>query len=262
MPEFTNHVPGTFCYAELASTDPAASGEFYMDLFGWSRNDQDLGEFGTYTQFQLDGHTVAAQYRMPAEQRDAGVPANWGQYVSVEDADAAAARAGELGGSLVMGPLDVMEHGRMAVLADPAGAVFCLWQTKANCGATLKDEPGAMCWNELMTRDTAQARDFYGGLFGWEGADMDLGEQGTYTSFSVGGKVPAAGMMALTEEMGPVPPHWMVYFRVADCRESNARAGDLGAETLVAPTGIPGMGVFAVLKDPVGSVFGIYQSLR
>lgn len=262
MPRFENHVPGTFCYVELASTDPEASGRFYMDLFGWSRNDQDLGEFGIYTQFLLGDDIVAAQYRMPDAQKEAGVPANWGQYVSVDDVDAAAAKAGELGGATVMGPMDVMEHGRMAVLADPAGAVFCLWQKRGHCGVTLRDEPGSMCWNELVTRDTAQASAFYGGLFGWRGSEMDVGELGPYTSFFVDEERPAAGMMPLAPEMGPVPPHWMAYFAVADCRSAEARAVELGAGSLAGSTEIPGMGAFAVLKDPVGSVFGIYQSLR
>ena len=262
MPEFQTHEPGTFCYAELASTDPDASGAFYMELFGWSRNDQDLGEFGIYTQFELGGKTVAAQYRMPDEQKDAGVPPNWGQYLSVADVDATAARAAELGGQLVMGPMDVFEHGRMAVLADPAGAVFCLWQAGENIGVALKDDPGTMCWNELLTRDTTAAGEFYGGLFGWRAETMDMGDMGEYTTFRAGQDRPAAGMMAIAPDMGPTPPHWMVYFAVADCRASQEKAAGMEAETLVPPTEIPGMGVFSVLKDPVGSVFGMYQSLK
>jgi predicted enzyme related to lactoylglutathione lyase len=262
MPEFKIHEPGTFCYAELASTDPDASGEFYMNLFGWSRNDQDLGEFGIYTQFDLGGKIVAAQYRMPDEQKNAGVPPNWGQYVSVDDVDASATKAGELGGTVVMGPMDVFDHGRMAVLADPAGAVFCMWEAKENCGVNLKDDPGSMCWNELMTSDTDKAKGFYGGLFGWNGKDMDMGELGAYTTFWAGQERPAGGMMAIAADMGPVPPHWMVYFAVADCGESSDKAAGLGAETLVPPTEIPGMGRFSLLKDPVGSAFGLYQSFQ
>lgn len=262
MPEFNNHDAGTFCYAELATTDPQVSGDFYMKLFGWSRNDQDLGEFGIYTQFDLGGRTVAAQYRMPAEQADAGVPPNWGQYVSVDDVDASAARAGELGGQVVMGPMDVFDHGRMVVLADTSGAVFCLWQARENCGVGLKDEPGSMCWNELLTSDTAGAKEFYGGLFGWQDQDMDLGDLGKYTTFWAGEDRPAAGMMPFAPDMEGVPPHWMVYFAVADCRESSEAATGLGATTLVPPTEIPGMGAFSLLKDPAGAVFGIYQSLK
>ena len=261
MPEYQNHEPGTFCYAELATTDPAVAGEFYMTLFGWNRNDQDLGEFGVYTQFDKDGKVVAAQFKLPDEQTARQVPPNWGQYVSVDDVDGAAARAGELGGQTVMGPMEVFDYGRMVVLADPAGAVFCLWQPKANIGAECKDDPGSMCWNELLTSDPDQAAAFYGGLFGWRAEAMNMGDLGDYTTFHTGGGRPAAGMMPIQPEMGPVPPHWLVYFAVADCAATRDKAAGLGARILVPPTEIPGMGIFSVLQDPVGAVFGIYQSL-
>ena len=262
MPEYKAHEPGTFCYAELATSDPAAAGEFYMKLFGWNRNDQDLGEFGVYTQFDLGGKVVAAQFKLPEEQVANNVPPNWGQYVSVVDVDGTAARAAELGGQTVMGPMDIFDYGRMAVLADPGGAVICLWQPKSNIGVEFRDDPGSMCWNELLTNDTGQASAFYGGLFGWESKAMDMGDLGDYTTFHMGGGPPAGGMMSIQAEMGPIPPHWLVYFAVADCTASQEKAAGLGAQTLVPRTKIPGMGAFSVLQDPVGAVFGIFQSLR
>jgi predicted enzyme related to lactoylglutathione lyase len=262
MPEYKAHEPGTFCYAELATSDTAVAGEFYMSLFGWNRNDQDLGEFGVYTQFDLDGKVVAAQFKLTDEQLANNVPPNWGQYVSVADVDASAAKATELGGQTVMGPMDVLDYGRMVVLADPIGAVFCLWQPQGNIGVTFKDDPGSMCWNELLTSDTAQASEFYGGLFGWTPQTMNMGEMGDYTMFGSGGDRPAGGMMPIQPDMGPIPPHWLVYFAVADCNAAQEKAAGLGATILVPPTEIPKMGMFSVLQDPAGAVFGIYQSLR
>jgi len=261
MPEYKTHAPGTFCYAELVTPDPAASGDFYMTLFGWSRNDQDLGEFGIYTQYELDGKVVAAQFKMPPEQEGAGVPPNWGQYVSVADVDDACARAGDLGGQVVMGPMDVFEHGRMAVLADPQGAVFCLWQPKENIGVDLKGDPGSMCWNELLTNDTGSAGAFYGGLFGWEPRAQDMGDLGTYTIMMRGGGDMAAGMIAIQPDMGPIPPHWLVYFAVPDCDAGRNEAEGLGARVLVPPTDIPETGRFSVIQDPVGAVFAIFTPL-
>lgn len=262
MPEYKAHEPGTFCYAELATGDPAVAGTFYMTLFGWNRNDQDLGDFGLYTQFDLDGKVVAAQFKLPDEQVANNVPPNWGQYVSVADTDASAALAVDLGGQVVMGPMDVFDHGRMVVLADPTGAVFCLWQPKENIGVEFKDDPGSMCWNELLTSDTAQATAFYGELFGWTAQTMNMGALGDYTIFGAAADRPAAGMMPIQQEMGPIPPHWLVYFAVADCSASLDRAAGLGAQVLVPVTEIPGMGMFSVLQDPAGAVFGIFQSLR
>ncbi len=262
MVEFKNHQPGTFCYVELATNDPDASGKFYTELFGWNRNDQDMGEYGIYTQYQLNDKIVAAQYKLNAEQEAKNVSPNWGQYVTVTDADAATARAAELGGQVVMGPEDVMDFGRMSVVSDPTGAVFCIWEPKSNIGVELRDEPGAMCWNELMTPDTEKAATFYSGLFGWEPATMDMGDVGEYTLFNRGGGQGAAGMMVIKPEMGPIPANWLVYFAVADIDGSHDKALSLGGKAVVPPTDIPEVGRFAVIMDPVGAVFGIYKSNR
>lgn len=259
MPVFDKHEPGTFCYAELTTNDPAKAGKFYTELFGWSRNDQDMGEYGIYTQYQLDGKVVAAQYKITEDQEAQSIPPNWGQYVTVADADATSAKVTELGGSVLMGPMDVNDYGRMSVLADPMGAVFCIWQAQGNCGIQLRDEPGTMCWNELLTTETEQAKTFYGGLFGWETESMEMGDMGVYTMFNRGAGKPAGGMVAISPEKGPVPPHWLVYFRVADVDGSTDQAVSLGGAAIVPPTDIPHAGRLAVIADPTGAVFGIYK---
>jgi predicted enzyme related to lactoylglutathione lyase len=262
MAEFKNHEPGTFCYAELATSDPAASGKFYNELFGWSRNDQDMGEYGIYTQYHLNNKIVAAQYKLNPEQEAHNVLPNWGQYVTVTDADAATARATELGGQVVTGPLDVMDYGRMSVISDPTGAIFCIWEPKSNIGVELRDEPGAMCWNELMTPDTEKAAAFYSGLFGWEPETLDLGDIGQYTMFNRGSGQQAAGMLAIKPEMGSIPANWLVYFAVADIDRIHDQAVSLGGKAVMPPTDIPEVGRFAVITDPVGAVFGIFKSSK
>jgi predicted enzyme related to lactoylglutathione lyase len=262
MAEFKKHEPGTFCYAEMATSDPAASGKFYTELFGWSRNDQDMGEYGIYTQYQINGKVVAAQYKLNAEQEAQNVPPNWGQYVTVTDVDAATNRATKLGGQVVMGPQDVMDYGRMSVMSDPTGAVFCIWEPKSNIGVELRDEPGAMCWNELMTPDTGEAATFYGGLFGWETQTMDMGDMGEYTLFNRSGGQGAAGMMAIKPEMGPIPANWLVYFAVDVVDGAHDKAVSLGGRSMVPGTDILGAGRFAVIADPVGAVFGIFKSTK
>ncbi len=262
MPAFKEHAPGTFCYAELVSPDPAASAKFYMELFGWNRDDQDMGDAGIYTQFDRGGAITAAQYKIIPEQEAAGVPAHWGQYVSVEDVDASTAKAVELGAEIKMGPFDVADYGRMVVLQDPQGAMFNLWQAKANCGAGVLDEPGAMCWNELMTTDTDGAGKFYTNLFGWGTETMDMGEMGTYTMWARSEGRPSGRMVAMPTDKGPIPPHWLLYFEVADTDVAHARTLELGGTTLVAPTDIPNAGRFAVIQDPVGAVFGLYKGQK
>ena len=253
--EVTKHVPGTFCWVELSTTDGPAAKKFYTSLFGWSHVDNPIGDAGVYTMLQKNGKDVGALYQMGPEQK--GMPPHWGSYVAVENANDAAAHAKELGATVMLEPFDVMEHGRMAVLQDPTGAVFSLWEPKSHIGARLINEPGSFCWNELYTTDPARAADFYTGLFAWtkDSRHMDIGE---YVIFNFGGRN-AAGMMKIPKEWGPVPPHWMVYFAVADCDKTVEKAKSLGARITVPPTDIPEIGRFAMLIDPQGAGFSVIK---
>lgn len=260
MPEFQNHDPGTFCYIELATTDPDAAGEFYRELFGWIRSDQDMGEHGIYTQFTLDGKVTGAMHELTPDMEKNGVPAHWGSYVTVKDVDASAAKATELGGNVLFGPCDVMDAGRTSVVQDPQGATFSLWQPKQHPGLQLRDEDDTLCWCELLTPDTDAATAFYGGLLGWEAETSSTEGMRDYTSFRVGGGRPAAGMMAVTPEMGPIPTHWLDYFQTDDCAAKENKAVELGAKAIVPTTDIPHIGKFAILHDPQGAVFGLFES--
>jgi hypothetical protein len=202
---------------------------------------------------KLGERTVGALFQMGSEQ--AGMPPHWSAYVAVASADQAAKQAATLGARIVMEPFDVMEHGRMAVIQDPQGAMVALWQAKEHAGAGVLDEPGALCWTELMTTDTAAAARFYTGLFGWTAESTPMGAA-AYTVFKRGDKS-AAGMMAISPEMGPMPPNWLGYFAVQDCDQSVARAIMLGGQVAVSPTDVPTVGRFAVLHDPQGATFAI-----
>jgi predicted enzyme related to lactoylglutathione lyase len=254
MPEITKHEPGSFSWVELATTDTAGAKAFYASLFGWTFVDSPAGPDMVYTRFQLRGKDVGAAYPQQKEQRDHGVPPNWMSYVTVDEADATAARAKELGGTLLMGPFDVMDYGRMAVVQDPTGAVHSVWEPRTHIGIELRDEPNALCWNELYTRDTARAATFYSGLFGWRAKT----DPGGYTEWHVGDRA-VGGMIAIDPQWGPVPPHWLPYFMVGDCDVSVARAMGLGGRTMMPPRDIPKVGRFAVLADPQGAAFAIIK---
>src|SRR5574341_980042 len=204
MTEFTRHEPGSFSWVELATTDAAAAKAFYAWLFGWTFVDTPAGPDMVYTRLQLRGKDVGALYPQQKEQREHGIPPNWMSYVTVESADAAAGKARELGGKILMEPFDVMEHGRMAIVQDPTGAVLALWQPRQHIGVQVRDEPDSLCWNELYTKDTAKATAFYTGLFGWQ-ARTDAGR---YTEWLRGGTA-VGGMIAIAPEWGPMPPHWL-----------------------------------------------------
>jgi predicted enzyme related to lactoylglutathione lyase len=257
MATVTQHAPGTFCWVELATIDAAGAKKFYTSLFGWAHTDSDMGNGELYTMFHLKGASVGALYAMRDDERKMAPP-HWNSYVAVESADDAAARAKQLGGRLILEPFDVMDAGRMAVVMDPQGAVFQLWQAKKHIGAGILGESGALCWNELMTTDTQGAEKFYSGLFPWRPESMPMSNGAPYTVFKRG-DVGACGMMAIAPEMGPVPPNWMPYFAVDDCDASVARALSLGGKGIVPATDIPNTGRFAVLQDPQGAVFSIIR---
>lgn len=255
MQESPNYAPGTFCWVELGTTDSQAAKKFYTELFGWNFADSPVGPDMVYTMLKQDGKDVGGLYQMGSEMQ--GVPPHWLSYVSVANADDAAAKAKELGGTLLKDPFDVSTVGRMAVIQDPTGAVFALWQAGTHNGAGVCNVPNSFCWNELGTRDVSKAGDFYTGLFGWGKNVQQMGPM-TYTSF-MNGERPAGGMYEPPPEMGEVPPHWLVYFAVADTDAMVAKATELGGKVIAPPMDIPETGRFAIIQDPQGAAFGIIK---
>ena len=253
--EVTKHVPGTFCWVELSTTDGPAAKKFYTSLFGWSHVDNPIGEGGVYTMLQKNGKDVGALYQMGPQQK--GTPPYWGSYVAVEDANDAAAHAKELGATVMLEPFDVMEHGRMAVVQDPTGAVFSLWEPNSHIGARVVNEPGSFCWNELYTTDPARAADFYMGLLGWT-KDVRHMDYGDYVIFNFGGRM-AAGMMKIPKEWGPIPPNWLVYFAVDDCDGTVSKATSLGGTVTVPQMDVENVGRMAILADPQGAAFAVIR---
>jgi len=253
------HAPGTFCWAELATTDGPDAKEFYTRLLGWEAHDDPLPSGGVYTMLRLADGNIGALYEQTEEMRSMGVPPSWLGYITVQDARTSAAKAAELGGTVLKEAFEVFDIGCMAVLEDPTGAAFALWQPKKHTGTEHMDgKPGSVCWNELATRDAEAAGSFYAELFGWRPTIHELEGLGPYTLF-MNGEAQAAGMLQMNEEWGEMPSHWMVYFAVADCDAGAGRVTELGGRVCVPPTDIPTVGRFAVINDPQGAVFSIIQ---
>ena len=259
MAEFASHTPGTFSWPELATTDQKGAVAFYRALFGWDLNEQPIGPTETYSMFQMRGKEVAAAYTMRPEERQHGAPPHWNNYVTVTNVDEAAKKAEGLGAKVFAPPFDVMDVGRMAVLQDPTGAVFQVWQAKKHIGARILNEPGALCWTELTTSDTKAAEKFYTQLFGWTPKHGAPGAPMEYTEFSVAG-TPSIGMMAKPKDMpAHIPSYWMPYFQVTSVDASASKAKELGGKVMVGPQDIPDAGRFAILVDPQGAVFAVFQ---
>lgn len=258
MPEVTSHAPGSFCWIELNTSDPAAAKKFYSGLFNWEAEDMPAGPDMVYTMLKVRGLEVGAMCGLQPEQKAHGVPPHWMTYVAVESADDAAKKAASLGGTVMAGAFDVMDVGRMAIIQDPQGATFCVWQAKAHIGAKLVGETGTFGWDELWTTDRKAAVEFYKGLFGWGAKEGDMGGMGVYTEWQNGGQS-IGGMMEMPPEMGKVPPNWLPYFMVEDCNSTADKAAASGGKVSVPPTDIPNVGRFSVIQDPQGAAFAIIK---
>jgi predicted enzyme related to lactoylglutathione lyase len=254
MGERTEHKPGTFSWADLATTDPDAAKRFYGDLFGWSYDDMPVDGGGTSTMSSLDGATVSALSEQRDDERSMGVPPHWNNYVTVDDLDARAAKASELGGTVVVPPFDVMTAGRMAVVADSTGGMFCMWEPRDHIGATRVNEPGCLSWNDLVSTDPAAAREFYGGLFGWRYEQMAEGADEYWVCFN--GDRSNGGLLKTPQE--GMPSVWYPYFAVESVDAAKERIEAGGGRVMMGPREVP-QGRFLVASDPQGAMFAVFE---
>jgi predicted enzyme related to lactoylglutathione lyase len=244
MGERTSYPPGTFSWAELATSDAGGAKGFYARVFGWEYEDNPAGEGQVYSMARRDGHHVAALFE------DDRRPPHWNCYVTVASADETTQQATGLGAAVMAEPFDVMDVGRMAVIADPAGAALCLWEPRAHIGATLVNTPGSMTWNDLVTPDPGGAAEFYGRLFGWTFEEMP--QAGGYQVIRNGDRT-NGGIFPSQDG----PPNWMPYFGHEDVDGLVGQIDGLGGRLYNGPVALPN-GRIAVLADPQGAVFAVW----
>jgi len=242
---------------ELATTDQAAAKSFYGAILGWTVTDVPIGPNDFYTRFLLNGRTAASAYTMRADERSLGIPPHWNLYICVASADDVANKAAELGGKVLAPAFDVMELGRMAVLQDPTGAVFSIWQPKIRIGVSVTDEAGAFCWADWNTPDPGRAQTFYEQLFGWH-VDLGKGESSGYWYIKNGENF-IGGIPPVAHRDPSIPPNWLIYFAIADVSNATGQATGMGARVLLPPTSMERVGRFSVLADPQGAVFALFE---
>ncbi len=261
MSESIVHAPGAFCWIELNTSDVAAAKQFYSAIFDWQAVDSPAGPDMVYTMLTLRDLEIGAMCELQPEAKAHGVPAHWMPYVATASADASAAKAAELGGTVLAGAFDVMDAGRMAILQDPQGASICVWQANQSKGIQISGETGTFCWGELWTNDIAGATAFYTQLFNWGASGGSDGAPSDYTEWQTGGQS-IGGMLAIQAEMGPIPPNWLPYFMVDDCDATAAKASAAGGKIAMPPMDIPNVGRFTVIHDPQGAVFAVIKLLN
>jgi len=273
MIERDGYIPGVPCWIDTSQPDPEAAVGFYIGLFGWEFEDvMPPGSPGKYFICRIRGGDVAAVSSLPE-----GAPpmAVWNTYIWVDSADETASKVRAAGGKVLTEPFDVMDAGRMAVLADPDGAAFCAWQAKNHKGAKIVNEHGSLNFNNLNTRDPDGAKSFYGSVFGWK----TLGLEGGFTMWTVPGYgdhleqidpgtrerfaavgAPAgfedvvASLNPIPDDQPQTPPHWGVTFAVDDADAIAAKTTDLGGQVVAPPFDAPWVRM-TVITDPQGATF-------
>ena len=251
---------GRFLWHELLTSDPAAAPPFYKSLMGWSTSLWEGGE-QPYTMWMLDELPIGGVMTLPDGARRMGVPPHWLSYVGAPELDATVEKAKGLGAQTLVGSTDIPAVGRFAVIADPQGAVFAVFQPEADPPPSAGQQRGAIVWHELCTSDSSAAFDFYQTLFGWEKGDVfDMSSTvgGAYQIIKREGQ-DIGGMFNKSAEM-PGPPSWTIYVSVADVDELARQGRELGGEVVVGPMDIPGGGRIAQMTDPQGAFFAVHMN--
>jgi uncharacterized protein len=266
MSERDEYPSGVPCWVDIAHPDPRATAEFYEKLFGWKFvGPGPMPDGGEYFVARLRGRDVAGVSSTPAEGAPPG-PA-WNTYVTVGSAEESAAAVTDAGGTVLVEPFDALPAGRMAVVADPAGAVLLLWQARDRQGAQLVNEPSAWSMSILNTRDVEGAKAFYGAVFGWVpemfGDRITLWRLPGYVGGEPSQPVPRdviAAMAPMSAELFPddMPSHWAVDFWIADADAAAATAAGNGGTVIAAPHEAPPFRR-AVIADPGGASFSVSQ---
>ena len=258
MPERSGYEPGTPSWVDLGTGDVEAAARFYESIFGWTHESAgpDAGGYGF---FLSGGKQVAGVGPLQDPQQ----PPAWSSYITVEDLDATAESVGRLGGQVVVPAMDLpSDAGRMAVFADPTGAVISGFQPRQHKGAELVNEPVSLAWNEHTSRDPETAQAFYRELFGWEFRRLEgEGDRPPYWTFhsQSSGDAPLGGMLEMDENFPEgLPNFWGVYFAVADTDETVEKAKAEGATVHVEPFDTP-PGRIANIGDPGNAAFYVIQ---
>ena len=276
MLERDGYPEGVPCWVDTEQPDPEAAAVFYAGLFGWELEDRmPAAAPGNYFVATIRGKDVAA---IGSQMGGAPQQPAWNTYVWADSADDVTARAKEAGGSVLAEPFDVMEAGRMAVIADPQGAAIRVWQAGNHRGAQLVNEPGTWNFSELNTSDTGAAEAFYKEVFGWEAERFDMdghessmwrrpgyadhlekGDPDLRRRMADQGAPPGfedcvAWLLPLDDSQTGAAPHWSVTFAVDDADAAAAKADELGGKVLLPPMDAPYVRM-TVLSDPQGAVF-------
>lgn len=254
MPRVSSHPTGQPIWFDLQTSNAAAARAFYAAVLGWTYEEQ-APEYGGYAVAFKDGAVASG---IGQQEPGATYPSAWTVYFGVANADAACAKITAAGGSLMFPPMVIGDQGRMAMCTDPTGAAFGVWEPIKHTGAEAVNEPGAMVWCEVNTRDSARASQFYAEVFGLTIETVEM--QGTPYHMLKNNGEPVAGVLQMTPEWGDMPPHWMAYFGVSDADKAKAAVESAGGKVHYGPFDTP-HGRMIVAGDPTGAAISFITAV-
>lgn len=246
---------GTPIWYELATPDADAAQRFYAEVVGWSVAPFGDGEGETEGYHVLtapDGNGAGGIMTPPeGTQLEPG----WYSYIGVQDVDGAAEKVKQLGGAVLIGPMDIPDVGRVALVADPQGVPFYVMRGDGpEDSKAFGTKPGHCGWHELATSDQQGALEFYGRLFGWRSTEtMPMGDMGDYCFVDHHGTRLGAVMTA----GAGWPTRWAYYFAVPSIDAATDRIGRAGGAVTQGPHAVPGGQFVIMATDPQGVAFAL-----
>lgn len=252
---------GDWVWYDLMTTNIGAACDFYRAVAGYTFKNWD-GPAGMppYTMLHVGERSIGGVALLPEEAKTNGAPPHWLAYIQVEDVDAKAKDLAADGARVCQEPTDIPTVGRFAILADPQGAVFAIFQPASGGDMPSRPEdpqPGDMLWAELSTTDAEAGLAFYQKHFDWVDSDkMDMGPMGTYHMYKKKGDAMASGGVMNKPEMMPASA-WLYYLKVPNVNEALDTVQKNGGRVVNGPTEVPGGDVVAQCMDPHGAAFAI-----
>lgn len=259
MIEDGSFIPGSACWIDVSTADPAASRAFYAQLFGWTYHTDPDPHRRHYTTALLRDRPVAGIGGVPVQP---GQPVKWTLYLNSANVAHIATVIEEWGGRVHYGPVEVAKQGRILIGADPTGGEIGFWQPKTNWIFHTVD-PGSLAWAVLNTRDGQRADEFFASLFGYRRQQIGDGYV-DYTAWSLGERT-ILGRLQMDEQWAiETPAHWMLYFAVDPATGTDGavnRVLELGGQVDLFPFD-SALGRIAVVQDPFGAAFSLIDPTR
>jgi predicted enzyme related to lactoylglutathione lyase len=255
-------VLGKFVWHDLMTSDVEKAVSYYSELLGWEIKEVEMGGgLGKYKMAHVGGIAQGGFVELGPEYQ---LPNHWISYVTVDDVDAACAKAVELGGQSPVPPMDIPDVGRFAVIRDPSGAAVSPYKPQTWAGEGVGPQTGTFCWHELLAVDPEGEGKFFCEIFAWRTEEVPMGRpgeepMGTYTLFKRLDTGTDAGGMLRRPGDDPSPASWLPYVSVESADATARKTGELGGKVWVQPTDIPNVGRFTVTSDPTGAFIAFLQ---